>query len=146
MTRRSVSSQMAGKRQEIERTRAELGDTVRVLAARFDLKARARARVARLRADCRARVARLGTRGRATVRRTGEAARAGARSAGTGLRSVSAGARRHPAVTVGSAAAAAVLTGLTLELARRRSGSPARARPGRVRSSRPTTWVLWRRG
>jgi uncharacterized protein DUF3618 len=109
-------------REEIAQTREELGDTVEALAAKADVKGRARDRAEELKAQARARRAQavqaLRTQADHTKRATGSAAQS---------------ARRQPAVPLGAAGAAVAIVVVFLLRRRLTARGPAGRTGGRGR-------------
>jgi hypothetical protein len=103
----------AALRNQIARTRADLGETIEELAARTDVKARAREMVSDVRTRAKDAV-------RSRARRTGDAARSGASTVRFGLGRAS----RSP-VSIAAGAGAGALAGYGIyELVRRRMRGP----------------------
>jgi|1186.fasta_scaffold357766_2 ElaB/YqjD/DUF883 family membrane-anchored ribosome-binding protein len=89
-------------RADIERTRAEVGDTVEALAAKTDVKSQAKRRMDDVKDNVRARGERLKTRAQGTTPQSAQ------QSAGTVVAKV----REHPApVSIGAAVVAGFLLG-----------------------------------
>lgn len=106
----------AALRNQIARTRADLGDTIQELASRADIKARARQAVSDVRQRAKDAVR---SRARRATTRTRGAARSGASSMRTGVRQAS----RSP-VSIAAGAGAGALVGYGIfELLRRRHRS-----------------------
>jgi ElaB/YqjD/DUF883 family membrane-anchored ribosome-binding protein len=106
-------------RAEIKRTRAELGETVQALAAKADVKARAKQQVEQTRQRVMAQAAEVGERVREAAQQAGGRARAAAgqpREAGSGEMAYEAGLRaRSRAVPISLVFAGAVaLVGVIL--------------------------------
>ncbi|WP_147944014.1 DUF3618 domain-containing protein [Microbispora hainanensis] len=123
--RRKGHDEIAEVRQEIERTRDDLGDTIEALAAKADVKARAQQRVHATTAAARARVAGVTGRVREVTPEPlrGAAARAGEQ------------ARRRPGVVAGAGAmATALLVFRRISRSQGRTTRSGMARSGMARS------------
>jgi len=118
----------AALRNQIARTRADLGETIEELAARTDVKARASQMVSDVRSRAKDAVR---TRARRAMARTQSAALQGATSVGSGVERASRGAtaasrRARATVFAGASAGALAGYGVFEMIRRRRQGAPMR--------------------
>jgi cobalamin biosynthesis Mg chelatase CobN len=111
---------VAALRAEIKQTRAELGETVQALAAKADVKARAKEQVEQTKAKVKAQVA--GATGKATeaVRTVAAGARGGATQAGDRAHEAGAQVRRNPVPLAVVLAGMVVVVGVILIVRGRR--------------------------